>query len=62
MDKKKVQKSSNKYFCEKCNYLTCRYSQYERHLLTAKHKKITNDNKNVPINEYYICEKCNKSY
>ena len=62
MDNKKVPKSSKEYFCEKCNYYTYRYSQYERHLLTAKHKKIINDNKNVPNNEYYICEKCNKSY
>ena len=62
MDNKKVQKSSNKFFCEKCNYFTSRSSQYERHLLTTKHKKIINDNKNVPNNEYYSCEKCNKSY
>ena len=28
-----------KFFCEKCNYSTERKSQYDRHLLTAKHKK-----------------------
>lgn len=33
--KKKVPK----FFCEKCNYSTERKSQYERHLMTAKHKK-----------------------
>ena len=27
-----------KFFCENCNYSTERKSQYERHLLTAKHK------------------------
>ena len=62
MDNKKVPKSSKFFFCEKCNYTSSRYSQYERHLMTAKHKKITNDNKNVPNNEYYACEICNKSY
>ena len=62
MDNKKVPKSSKKFFCEKCNYITSRYSQFERHLTTAKHKKITNDNKNVPNNEFYVCENCNKSY
>lgn len=33
--KKKVPK----FFCEKCKYATERKSQYERHLLTAKHQK-----------------------
>ena len=28
-----------KFFCEKCNYSTERKSQYDRHILTAKHKK-----------------------
>jgi hypothetical protein len=33
-----VPKSSETYFCEKCDYGTSRKSQYQRHLLTAKHK------------------------
>jgi hypothetical protein len=40
---KKVQKSSEKFRCEKCDYNTCRMSQYERHLLTPKHKNETNE-------------------
>ena len=36
-------KSSTKFICEKCNYNTSRKSQYERHLLTTKHKMIVND-------------------
>tara|TARA_Y100000591_G_scaffold16440_1_gene12357 strand:+ start:1201 stop:2148 length:948 start_codon:yes stop_codon:yes gene_type:complete len=34
-----VPKSSNKFICEKCNFETSRKSQYERHLLTDKHKR-----------------------
>ncbi len=36
------QKSSNRFICEKCNYITCRKSQYQRHLLTNKHNNETN--------------------
>ena len=34
-----VQKSSSKYCCEKCNFMSCRKSQYDRHLTTDKHKR-----------------------
>jgi len=57
-----VQESSKKFHCKKCNYFTSRRSQYDRHLLTDKHKKIINDNnleQKVP-NEF-ICQ-CGKKY
>jgi len=34
------QKKSNEFFCESCNYLSSRKSQYLRHLSTTKHKMI----------------------
>ena len=37
-----VPESSGLFACEKCNYNTCRKSQYDRHLLTSKHKSATN--------------------
>jgi len=37
----KVPKSSKEYLCEQCDYHTSRLSQYDRHLLTAKHKMLT---------------------
>ena len=43
----KVQKSSEKYFCSACDYTTIRKSQYTRHILTLKHKILTNTNKKV---------------
>ena len=32
-----------KFECKFCNYITIRESQYTRHLLTRKHKMMTND-------------------
>ena len=47
MDPKLDKKSSKIFCCEKCNYTTCKQSQYERHLMTRKHKILTNtDTKN----------------
>ena len=64
MDNKKVPKSSKNFVCLKCNYTTSRESQYTRHLMTPKHKKIIYDNNNVPksSNNLFTCEICNKSY
>jgi len=36
------QKVPSEFFCESCNYLSCRKSQYIRHLSTTKHKMIVN--------------------
>jgi hypothetical protein len=45
---KKVPKKFEKYSCLSCDYITVRKSQYERHLLTRKHKMLNNTNKKVP--------------
>lgn len=55
-----------KFFCEKCNYSTERKSQYERHLLTAKHqntyKSYTNTYNKVPkSSKPFSCE-CGMNY
>ena len=39
-----VPKNPNVYVCEKCNYKTGNKKDFNKHLLTGKHKKITNDN------------------
>ena len=52
MDNKKVQKN---FVCEKCNYITSRKSQWERHLATAKHKMEQMDNEKVPETFYCSC-------
>jgi len=64
---KKVDKSSGKYKCELCDYITSRPSQYKRHLETEKHlKRITSteiNNSNIKRSESkFSCILCNKSY
>ena len=54
--------SSIQFYCEKCNYISSRKSQYERHLSTSKHKKSTFVNINVPKSStLFECE-CGKKY
>jgi hypothetical protein len=63
MDNKKVPKSSFTYNCEYCNYNTVRKSQYERHIITAKHIMITNGNNKVQkSSNSYTCCNCFKEF
>lgn len=61
MTYKKSSESSTTFKCECCHYITVRKSQYDRHLLTAKHKILTNTSDKVPKSSEYICE-CGKTY
>jgi hypothetical protein len=62
----KTTKNEKKYICNKCNFLTCKKTDYTRHILTAKHKIATDSNslatKNEKIHKVFVCEKCNKEY
>ena len=53
-------KIPNKFYCEKCNFNTCRKSHYEKHLLTQKHKYLQN-NDAVATKKKYVCD-CGKEY
>jgi hypothetical protein len=58
----KSQKIAKKFCCEKCNYICSNKFDYNKHILTTKHKMITDDNnKSQKIAKAYICE-CGKSY
>jgi hypothetical protein len=57
----KEQKSSSNFCCKKCNYLTSRKSQYERHLSTDKHKRLQNNDAGTILNKKYICD-CGREY
>ena len=60
-----VPKSSEKYFCEICDFNCSRKSQYDRHLMTRKHQMATNSNHLVHISSDitpYICNNCSKHY
>lgn len=58
-----IQMSSMKFYCESCDYGTCRKSQFDRHLSTNKHKMFTNvDTAELKSsNNEYVCE-CGKLY
>ena len=50
MTKKEVPKNANKFSCERCDFTCSKESNYNRHLMTRKHKIRTNTN-----------EKCQKT-
>ena len=67
MATKKSPKNPQKYSCNFCNYNTCNIKDYNKHLLTQKHKSnelTTLDNTENPklTIKIYTCEKCQKKY
>ena len=65
---KKFEKSSDIFQCIQCDYQSSRKSQFDRHLLTSKHHKLTSVNTQLTKkfqndkNEHFTCDKCNKEY
>jgi hypothetical protein len=57
---KKMPKNAADFFCEACDFKCCKQSNYNSHLMTAKHNLRINGN-NSEIKSY-CCEVCNKSY
>ena len=58
-------KNENKYSCETCDYFTSKKTDYNRHILTDKHKRnvlSTDINHYSTIQNEFTCEKCNKKY
>ena len=59
---KVANKQNLKYKCIKCHYYCSKKSDFEKHLLTAKHHRLTNTNKNSPkIAKAFLCS-CGKEY
>ena len=54
-------KSSKIFYCNICTYNTSKKSQYERHILTLKHIRMTKELQNNTDSNKYEC-KCGKSY
>ena len=44
-DSKKSQKVAQLFYCENCDYKSCKKSDYKKHLSTLKHKTSKNDSK-----------------
>lgn len=62
MSTKKMPKNAEKFHCEKCGFITSKQSNYNKHLLTAKHKnqqKSTKKCQKMP--QHFTCQ-CGKKY
>jgi hypothetical protein len=58
-----VPKVPNIFVCNLCDYSSSRKSQYDRHILTSKHKNLTNvNNFSSESSNNFNCNKCNKNY
>ena len=55
-------KVAQKYCCEICDYTTSKKSSYDKHILTSKHKKLTNGDICKQESCSIICKNCNKNY
>jgi len=67
MDTTLGQKRTNAHKCSKCDYITCHKYNFEKHLLTYKHKRIhmdtnldtkTHNQPDCKSNDQFICELC----
>jgi len=64
-----VQKNAKKFHCENCNFICSKKSNYDKHLLTPKHKNtdkiLTNTDaenaENAIVTNTFICE-CGNNY
>lgn len=63
MANQKSQKVAQKFLCEKCNYITSKQNDYNKHVLTAKHKRLTfaANKKSLKSDIIYDCI-CGKKY
>jgi hypothetical protein len=64
MTTKKLEKTSPKFLCEKCDFKCFTNTDWTRHIITSKHIKTTNNNeKNLEnLAPKYICNNCEKEY
>ena len=58
------QKVAEKIQCELCDYICCKKSDMNKHILTRKHKNRINrtENLNKIAETKYVCSRCNKEY
>ena len=56
----KMPKNANIYYCEPCNFKSSKKSNYDIHLTTAKHKRVTSNDEDHSI-KGHICQ-CGKEF
>ena len=62
-DNKSDQKTSRKFICKKCDYITSKVSNWNRHVSTRKHKIPKNSSKKEPKGALtHECNKCGRIY
>jgi len=54
---KNTLKNANDFHCDNCNFVCFKNSDFKRHLTTAKHKMMTNDDNITPKTHTCICGK-----
>ncbi len=57
-----TQKNSKDFVCEICDFICYNKNDYNRHILTRKHKILSNTTANTQKNSEYICDDCGKKY
>jgi len=58
-------KTTEKFFCEKCDFKCCKKGDWTRHITTRKHIKGVNGDVLVTIDDILLnhtCDKCSKTY
>ena len=62
MTTQKSPKVAKSFLCEKCNYICSKQSDFNKHLLTAKHKILQNTTQKSPkVAKAFLCD-CGKTY
>ena len=63
MATEKTKKNEQKYSCNYCYFTTCKKTDYNRHMLTTKHKNnVSTTDNNAKNEKIYICDCCEKEY
>jgi hypothetical protein len=62
MDIEKTPKNAENFYCNKCDFICIKKSDWNRHILRPKHLKNTKDIKKTPKNAKPECDGCGKIY
>ena len=63
MTTQKTKKNEKNYCCEICDFVSCKKTDYDRHMSTQKHYRNTlTTNYNEKNEKKYICDCCEKKY
>ena len=61
MSTEKTPKNAKHFYCKLCDFSCRKQCDYDRHLLTRKHKLATKSTEKIPKNAAYFCD-CGKKY